>query len=1473
MLMHLKCSFVSTSLAIIGCFFLVDASRAASLALSDSPLFVSQTVPPLTMLVMARDHRLFYEAYNDASDINGDGTIDVGYIYDPSFKYYGYFDSDKCYVYDGTDKRFEPSSVATNKKCTGEWSGDFLNYLTTARMDAIRKVLYGGYRSTDNTSITVLERTHVPQDAHSWGKMYQGVTTDGYDISDYTPYALPTAGKTHLFANTTLLKSGSGEPRLRVLTNTDYKIWQWLSKERPVAHTTVVREDESNDTVTPTDFFVRVVVCDDTSGLPVESNCTPYPNGKYKPTGLLHNYGENNSMYFGLITGSYAKNHSGGVLRKNIESFTDEVDTNTGVYTAAVGIVRTIDRIKVHNFGGSYTHDCGFIFKHPVNEGECAEWGNPTAEMMYEAVRYFQGKGAPTAAYDYTAGDDVALGLPKVAWVDPYDSNEKCAKPNILLISDLFPSFDSDQLPGSYFGTFIGDVSPALDVSALGDTIWNNEIGGSGSYFIGQSQSDYDGAPTPKTVNSFSNIRGLAPEAPTKQGSYYSASVAYYAHNNDMSDVDGDQKVATFVVALSSPLPTFNFDVSGNTVTMVPFAKTVDDCGGVNPTEGDFQPTNTIVDFYIQDLGANSGTFRINFEDAEQGADHDMDFIVLYNYEISAGKLKLGLAKEYQAGGCVQNAGYVISGTATDGLFLDITDEYDENVSYFLNTHNTSDPSAKGSRLAHRTTGVVDPNDKDKDGNVIPVQTPREFTPSGSPAATLLNSPLWYTAKWGYFNDSNGNNVPDLDNEWDADGDGVPDNYFLVTNPANIASQLATVFTSILARSTSASAAALNSGSLSTDTRLYQAIFNTETWHGQLLSFSLNTTNGEILTTGPGPGGSNWDASILLDSVSASSRKIITYNPSSEKGVAFRWPSNPSSPTTSELSSAQIASLKLDPDDLATPFSDSEAENILNYLRGDQTNEMSNGGTLRNRTTILGDIVNSNPPFIGAPSFRYPEIWPGSGSSETSYLTFKTDNASRKKMVAVGANDGMLHLFDAETGESLLGYVPAAVFNSLTQLPNVNYDHKYYVDGTPNYADAFFDGSWHTVLVGGLNNGGQGVFALDITDPNSFSESNANDIVLWEFTDADDSDLGQTYSMPAIVRLASGDWVAIFGNGYNNTAPDGTPSTTGNAVLYIVDLETGALLKKIDTGVGMAEDPLSAGRPNGLSTPAIVDLNGDAVADYAYAGDLFGNLWKFDLTSTNKSGWKIAIKHGATYKPLFVAEDSSGNRQAITSRPNVGTLFNEVGKVQVYFGTGRYIEDTDKTDTSTQTFYGIEDHMDNNTVERSELLEQTILDEVTASGYEYRVTSDSIKTSSNLGWYLDFDHNADGERMVSNSILRNNRIIFSTLIPSSDPCDFGGTGWLMDLDAQTGARLTYSPFDVDKDGTFTTGDNVSYSGSGSKATVSGRKSTVGIIPAAGIIATMTKEYKYTPGTSGAIEKIDENIGPDQEGRQSWRQLK
>jgi type IV pilus assembly protein PilY1 len=450
--------------------------------------------------------------------------------------------------------------------------------------------------------------------------------------------------------------------------------------------------------------------------------------------------------------------------------------------------------------------------------------------------------------------------------------------------------------------------------------------------------------------------------------------------------------------------------------------------------------------------------------------------------------------------------------------------------------------------------------------------------------------------------------------------------------------------------------------------------------------------------------------------------------------------------------------------------------------------------------------------------------------------------------------------------------------------------------------DANFGGAWHTMLVGGLNKGGQGIYALDVTDPSTFSEANAASIFKWEFTDTNDADLGYTFSRPAIVKLHNGKWAAVFGNGYNSTFDDtaagGQRSATGDAVLFIVDISDGTVIKKIDTGIGTAQDPLAQARPNGLATPAVVDLNGDSVADYVFAGDLFGNLWKIDITDANPNNWAVAFSG----QPLFKAADANGKAQPITERPEVGRGPNGRGMI-VLFGTGKFLEAVDKdvNQLSTQTFYGIIDPAGASSTKvangRLDLQQQQITIENTADFTDaatnttkhvpYRVTTQLPVGSSQRGWYLDLlsgtpgvppPSGFKGEMSVSDPILRNGRVVFTTLIPTPDPCLFGGTSWLMELDALSGGRLTYTPLDLNNDKVFDQQDYVTLP-DGTKVAVSGVQSDVGITAKPGVLAGNGAEYKYESGTAVSaangtnMDVLRENPGPGDVGRQSWRQMR
>ena len=689
---------------------------------------------------------------------------------------------------------------------------------------------------------------------------------------------------------------------------------------------------------------------------------------------------------------------------------------------------------------------------------------------------------------------------------------------------------------------------------------------------------------------------------------------------------------------------------------------------------------------------------------------------------------------------------------------------------------------------------------------------------------------------------------------------------YLANNATALTTAFQNIAADIVARTAAASAVSLNSGSWMSGAEVFQAKFNSGDWSGQLLSYPVQA-DGTLGTL-------RWDAGQVLNTQAwDAGRQILTYKPSAalgQRGVAFRWPANPASPTANEIDTTQSTSLNTN----ATGTVDSYGSQRVQYLRGNASNEASVCDTctplFRSRpTTKLGDIVDSAPFYVAAPSFVY------SDSMESApYSAFASSYRTRTPVVYVGANDGMLHGFNASSGRELFAYVPNSVYPNLSQLTSTTYNHHYYADGSPTVGDAFYGGAWHTILASGLRAGAQGLFALDVTDPGTFTEANVRNIVRWEFTDANDADLGNLFGQPLIVKTNNGRWSVIVGNGYNSTSADGHASATGHAVLYVIDAQNGTVTAKIDTLSG------TAAAPNGLSGPIAVDTNGDNIADVVYAGDLSGNLWKFDISNAAPASWNVAFSG----HPLF----STGG-QPITTKPDV-TVSSHGGYV-VAFGTGQYVATTDPASTTAQSFYGI---WDNGAAVASlaSLQQQSIAGtSVGADGNTYRVSthavgpaSDALVTGDNAitptnyyagksGWYINLP--TSGERATTDASIRGGRVIFNTLVPVTGICTYGGSGWVMELDINTGNRLDNPTFDINGDRTLTSADMVRYGGNQNNAT--GRM--ISSIPAAPAFLQPQQnpgkasfENKYINTTSGALSIVGETGGNGAQGRIFWKQI-
>ena len=1490
--------FRTARVGLLGASLIVAQGAAADPA--QTPLFLTHSTESMVMLNMSRDHELYFKAYDDYSDIDGDGEPDTTYKH--SVDYYGYFDSETCYSYSSGE--FVPgASGVASKYCngvTGNWSGNFLNWATMTRMDAIRKVLYGGYRSTDSSSRTVLERSFLPTDAHSFVKFY-----DGQDLNKLTSYS-SNAGIS--ICNTTQASAGNSkdvtEPPLMRIAQGDFSMWtgheqvqcQW-SEENNNSNSNQSAITGINASTTPpsefatgsAEYIVRVEVCNAISA--PEKDCKVYPDGNKKPIGLLQKHGEDGSVLFGLMTGSYQKNKSGGVLRKNVSSFSDEVNEDTdGTFTGVAGIVDTLNKLRLTR----YSYDsrryneldsCGFG-KFGFSDGECSNWGNPQSELYLESLRYFSGLSATPA---FAADDSTYInGLGTASWSDPLNNDNYCAPLNIIHFNASTSSFDGDQLGG--FSSLPG--SPSVD--SYTDKVGAGEgVTDAGEYFVGEVSGDTDKACSPKDLDRLSDAEGVCPEAPWLEGTYKIAGLAYYANQNSIRDdlVDHesntvDVRVKTYGVALSPAQPIIRAPVPGvddQTVVILPACMEFRD-------NGDRHNGNcAIVDFRVvephTEVGdVGTGKFMVLWESAQHGGDYDQDMGGVISYVVDAATKEITVTTQvYGAStGGIHGFGYVISGTTQDGLHIH-------------SGHNDFDDYSDPYGLRDCDDA---PDGECDSGDPASSQT---YT-LGSTTATPLRTPLYYAAKWGGFKEEYDptrrplgaalpNGVPDQDYEWNATGgDDLPDNYFFARNPGQLSEQLATVF-EVVDETSSASAVVANSVSFQSTTRIFQARFDSGDWSGQLLSFPLEVATGGVLDA-------EWDSGELISAQDYDSERVIlSWDPVAGSGVAFRW---------NDLDSSQQDLLDINP---GNSTDDNAGADRLNYLRGDTSNEARNSGPFRSRESLLGDNVNSSPAVVGAPDAGYVDVLEststGNNPPNNLYSDFMalyddvdcyesdgtTPNASmeREPIVYFGANDGMLHGVSACTGKEKIAFVPNTVMADLPNLTSPSYSHQYYVDGSPTVLDAFWSGAWHTALVGSLRAGGKAVFALDVTDPSSFSEASAANIVLWELNDGDLPDLGYTFSQPAIIKAKGHGWVAAFGNGFN--------STSGKAVLYMVDIATGSVraTKVLDNGSG-----------NGVATIAPVDTDNDGEVDLIYAGDLKGNLWRVEASNTGFGNASTSI--------LYSAKAADGTAQFITSRPEVGIHPSSADGRLVFFGTGKYYEPDDGDPLNAvqyNTMYGIWDRDTGGTVpsvttRNSDVLQQQTIDLQTGEtfdgiAYDIRVLSDtpitwvtksgnnnnwnSCAAGASCGWYLDFTNDGvQGEKIVSNPILRGGRLIFVTTIPSLEPCAAGGDSWLMELDADNGGRIDQAVFDLNGDGVFDFDDmysEVADDGTTEYTPISGKKSKVGILQPPAIVAGVggagtggfgKAEAKYASGSKqGQIEVTVEHGGLPSAGRKSWIQ--
>ncbi|AFC86570.1 pilus assembly protein [Frateuria aurantia] len=678
--------------------------------------------------------------------------------------------------------------------------------------------------------------------------------------------------------------------------------------------------------------------------------------------------------------------------------------------------------------------------------------------------------------------------------------------------------------------------------------------------------------------------------------------------------------------------------------------------------------------------------------------------------------------------------------------------------------------------------------------------------------------------------------------------------YFSASDPTTLYNSLSTILASVIASSSSSLNVSLNAQTLTSNSVAYLAGYNTTSWTGTLAAESVGAT-GVI-------GANLWEAGSLLtkrDLTSDPRVLVTTSGPGAGTGIAFNW---------SGLSSSEQAILN-SPDG-SGGSSDGNGSARVSWLSGVRSSE---GTLFRSRTSLLGPIFNAQPVYVGAPSAGLSNTFPSgspealalASSSSYAYSNFVSTYASRQGVLYAAANDGMLHAFDARTsggspGRELWGFLPSSVYANLPAQTKLNsYSFTPTVDGTPVQGDVFFSASgsngsskgWHTILVGGLRYGGRGIYAIDVTDPAAMTSTSAvAGKILWEFNSSSTAsngapaNLGYTFGTPTIGRLANGLWVVLVPGGYFPDNSTAAAASNTYSSLFVLNAQTGALIKEIRTPSGVTS--------YGLSTVVLGDYNGDQVADVGFAGDLAGNLWRFDFSSANLSSTSQTAGVSRIYAPTTVAAQSITTQPRLVADPTSSYFM-------VIFGTGRFLSTADTADTTVQGIVAVRDPGNSTATAWTlpSLVQQTLS---TSSTGVIGVSSNAVPATAG-GWYVLLNQTA-GERVVVNPYLQlsTDAVVFTTLIPAtSDPCTTALGGSILELDATTGTAALGNNFSGTGLASGFTAAGSHISGAASAGSLSGATGSGGTV--------------YFPGTTtSGTTTSTVSINGATRRRRSWRIL-
>jgi len=1320
--------------------------------------------------------------------------------YDQAPEYLGYFDANSCYTYNNAPaavsgystadlKRFDRTGAATSHGCAGAgFSGNFMNWATSSAIDVLRLGLTGGDRIVDTGDLTVLQRAVL--------------RNGGFYNDPNFPAKQLTAALANDAVPSALRGNHTGDIWVaNCLNRVHFGTQSTGSCASPGNNSNLgVATSSTPSTSCPTWVNNGNGAC--TSG-------TSYFEGTL-PSGFSSSACANENQT--CANGTTRKIAYGAGTHWAIRTESGDVSCSNGVFAD-----------PIYGAGKScYKADSDLVWTPPTTTPDTTPTSTvlSTDNFFYTRVKVCESSSGALVDTRKYNNEDYCLKYPSGNYkpagnLQKFSDRLRVSAFGYLMDDSLARYGGVLRAPMKYVGPKRYDTSGILISGSNPNIEWNETTG----VFEANPESASEGK---SGVINYLNQFG---RTGTTQGRYKThdpVGELYYEAVRYIQGLDPTPQATSSITAdMKDGFPVYDKGDSGLTKLW-----TDPHAGGSSTKDYSCQKNNIVVIGDVnthadKSVPGNTLTSSNDFTRSANLANNEPDFrawthvvggfeagnptSVSYtdgkgnnrntSNEATNGNSHYPNLQDAAPPQCCNNNSYLMAG-----------------VAYWANTHDVRGTNWTNNITAQRpgmriTTYVLDVNEYGNQTNLD----------------TRVNNQFYLAAKYGGFKDQspdgrgnpflNSANVAD-DTSWAKDGTTpkLASKYFLSSSAADVLKSLRDIFDKVAQEGNSIAGGAVSTQQLAPQVGgyIYQAQFDAANWSGDLVSLAINLGTNNVVSIADTQS-AQWRAGAKLNAKVATTRKIYIGKAtpdSSSTATEFK--------TLADLEGTLQGDLKK-----ATPSAtaDSRAQDRIDFIRGNRSLE---GSTFRTRSSVLGDIINSGVAYSGAPTTRI---------SSVDYLDFFNDNKTRTKVLFVGANDGLLHAFNAADGEEVFAYIPSWLGPKLPALTNATYNtgnHQSFMDGSPAVSEAFVGSAWETVLVSGTGGGGQGVFALNVTNPDAFDASK----VMWEFTDRDDPDMGNVIGRPQILKFRTSaptgtqtyKWFAVVPSGVNNYAPDGDVtdppnkyvSLTGRPALFLLDLskpkgtawELGTNYYKIS--LRYSGDTLStSSMPTGLANVKVTGGPNDEVA-LIYAGDLQGNLWKLDFTKLGFDDWKTtssnaatdtaldklsAFKTSTTAIPFFIAKDESENVQPITMEPAV--VRGPGRGIIVMFGTGKYLESTDNvvnSSTQVQSVYALLDNgtdAGNDAVSiipsRGRLIEGSIVSGViTVPTFTWGRPTTNDDDTQRSGWY--FDYTQSGERQISGFGIFGNRAVFGSVIPPDavvDACG-SGTGYQYTVNIATG---------------------------------------------------------------------------------------